>query len=496
MYSTMDTETVRQPSGLKRLARRDLPATPRTPPVKPAPAAIAAATTFAWPELTIAAGYRWLLSGLKWIAVLVVVGGALGFSYTYVAKPKFTAYTDMIIDPSNLQVVNDDLYKTPLDQNAQLLDVESKLRVLTSGNVLRRVVDQLNLTADPEFAESDGPFGLSFLGSKDNATGDPALAAVGALEKKVGAWREERSFVVTLMVSTEDPSKSVKIADATVAAFQAELARQEADGASRTATSLMDRLSELQAGVNAAETAVEAFKRTNNLQETNGELVNSQSMTQINKSAVDAQQALIVAQSHYDELTNPKTGKANADAVQSETMTVLRQQYGLLKQQADAAATTFGPLHPTRASADRQLRGIQAQIDAEAARAVQSAKLELAQAKSTVAQLTAQTDAARVTVSSDDQAQVQLNNLERDAKAKSDVYEAFLARAREVTERQQLDTTNIRIISPATPPETRSWPPRGYVTAGMGAFAGGALGIILALGLGWLGDLRRLKKAS
>ncbi len=498
MYSTLESGENRAASGLKRLARRDLPTTPRVPARKAAQAATAKAPLLpiAWPELSIGNGLVWLRGGIKWIAILAMLGAGAGLGYAMIAPPKYTAYTDLIIDPSDLQVVNDDLYKSANDQNAQLLDVESKLRVLTSGNVLRRVVTELNLTADPEFAEN-GASSLPFVGGgADPLAGDPVDTAVGILDKKVSAWREERSYVVTVGVSSEKADKSVKIANAIVVAFQAELAQQAADGATRTATALTARVSELQRGVADAETAVEAFKSAHGLQETNGELLNSQSVTQLTKSAVDAQAGLIAAQSHYSELTDPLTGKANADAVQTPTMVALRTEYSKLKQEADAAATLYGPLHPTRASAERQLAGLQAQITAEANRAVQAAKLDLDTATRTVAQLNQQSADARSTVSTDDAAQVTLNNLVREAKAKSDVYEAFLTRAREVTERQQLDTTNVRIISPATPPSARSWPPRGFVVAGIGGFGGLALGLALALGLGWLGEFRRLRKEA
>jgi len=443
MYSTLESGKA-QPNGLKRLARRDLPSTPRTPPMVAQSAPAAAGAPMVWPVLNVSDAIGWLLQGLKWIAILAVLSAGAGYGYSIIAKPKFTAYTDLVVDPANLQVVTDDLYARSLDQNAQLLNVESKLRVLTSGNVLTRVVTDLGLQNDPEFQ-----------GTAD-AT-DPVLAAMGELEKKVTARREERSYVVTVAVSTETPDKSVKIADAVVAAFQAELAKAESDGAVRAADSLMDRLSELKSEVALAEQAVETFKRANGLEASNdGELFNSQSMTLLNQRLVEAQQVLVAAQSRYSELADPATGRLNADAVQTPTMVALRTQYGLLKQEADAAATIYGPLHPNRSAGERQLAGLQQQINSEATRFVQSASLDLEQAKRTVAELEQQTAAARGTVATDGQSLVQLRDLERDAKAKADVYEAFLNRARAITEQQQIDTTNIRVISPATPPSTRS----------------------------------------
>lgn len=491
MYSSVDSGTL-QPSGLKRLARRDLPTTPRTPRPVAATPAMAPTGAAAFPEVNLEVAMAWLLRGFKWIIVLAIVGLLAGYAYSILAKPKFTAYSDLVVDPANLQLVTNDLYATSFDQNAQLLDVESKLRVLTSGNVLTRVVDELHLQDDPEFVTPGGS--LPFLGSAPEVSSDPTLAAVAALEKKVTAKREERSFVVTVGVSTENADKSALIASTIVAAFQAELAKAEADGATRAAASLMDRLGELKAGVTAAEDAVATFRQQHGLEQSNGELVNTQTLASLSTRLIDARQALISVEARYTGLTDPKSGKLNADSIQTPAMVALRTQYGLIKQTADAAAAVYGPLHPNRGSGERQLAGLQAQIDAEAARYVQSIGLDLEQARRTVAELETNIEAARNTVATDDTASVQLRALERDAKAKSDVYEAFLTRASEITERQQLDTTNIRVISPATPPAQRSWPPRGYVMAGAGAFGGVALGIALALGLGFLAAARQLRK--
>ncbi len=495
MYSSVDTGTI-QPSGLKRLARRDLPTTPRTPrTVTPSQAATPVAVDAGpreWPTLNVAAAVTWLKRGVLWIAILAIAGAAAGYGYSMVAKPKFTAYTDLVVDPANLQLVTNDLYASSFDQNAQLLDVESKLRVLTSGNVLARVVNDLNLQNDPEFVAPAG--GLPFFGGAPDTSSDPKLTALGALEKKVTARREERSFVVTVAVSSENPDKAALIASTVVAAFQTELAKAESDGATRAAASLMDRLGELKAGVTAAEDAVATFRQQNGLEASNGELVSTQTLTSLSTRLIDARQALISVEARHTELTDPKSGKLNADAIQTPTMVALRTQYGLIKQETDAAAAIYGPLHPNRGSGERQLAGLQAQINAEAARYVQSIGLDLDQARRTVAQLETNIEGARNTVATDDTASVQLRDLERDAKAKSAVYEAFLNRASEITERQTLDTTNIRVISPATPPGARSWPPRGYVVAGAGAFGGVALGIALALGLGFLAAARQLRK--
>lgn len=449
----------------------------------------------AMPALDLDNVIAWLRSGLVWIVVLTALGLGAALLFSMVVKPRYTVYTDILVDPANLQVVSNDVFTQSSQSDSQLLDVESKLRVLTSGNVLKRVVVALDLANDPEFVDSTPAFGLgSFFGASGPADpADPQLMALRSLEERVSARREERSYVVTLAVWTQDAPKSVLIASAVTQAFQDELASAEADGAGRAATALTDRLAELKANVTTAEEQVEAFRREHGLQASSGELVSAQMVSRISTQLLDAQQKLIEAKSRYDELT---TGNADANtsaaALQSPTITGLRAQYATLKQQADQLAVTYGPRHPAMQAVQPQLESLNLQISAEVARIVASAKADLDQARSVVGALEAQSADLRGDAQTDSDAMVRFRELDRDAKAAAALYEAFLARAGQVTERQDLDTSNVRVISYATLPKSRSYPPRTVVLLGMGGIGGLALGIGLALGLGFLGDLRRL----
>ena len=117
--------------------------------------------------------------------------------------------------------------------------------------------------------------------------------------------------------------------------------------------------------------------------------------------------------------------------------------------------------------------------------------MSLEEAKSAVAALEAKSGQLTSTVFTDNDKLVQLRELERDAASKSAIYEAFLSRARQVTEREQIDTTNVRVISTAVPPPARSWPPRMVILLGAGAVGGFMLGLFLAVVLGVARDMRR-----
>lgn len=451
------------------------------------------------PEIDLFEALAWMRARWILIAALAIIGGLAGLAYGMTAKPRYTAYTDLLVPPSGLQLLPNDVYAQSLQADSQILDIESKMRILTSGNVLRRVVTDLKLNEDEEFVPPPPAFDLrAMLGlSKPAGPKDDTLTAVRALSQRITVTRPERSYLVTIAVWTDNPEKSVKVADSLANAFQEEVAQADADGAGRAAAALSERLTSLQKAATEAEEKVAAFRRAHGLQTAGGELVSTQSMTQINSKLVDAKARVADASTRYEELTRD-TGSAvsPASTLQSPTMTNLRGQYASLKQRYDALAMTYGPRYPELINTERQLAGLEQQMAQERARILQSAKVDLDQANAVVALLNAQAASARSAVALDNDAQVQLSDLERDMAAKVSIYNTFLTRSSETSQRQQLDATNIRIISTAIPPISRSWPPKTLVLGAGGGIAGMGLGVVLALGFGYLGAWRRNREGT
>lgn len=444
-------------------------------------------------ELDFGRLFTWLRRGVALSAILAAIGAAAGGAYAVLTPPKYNVATDILIDPTNLQIVNDDLFQQPGAIDSALLNAGSKQRVLTSGNVLARVVEDLDLANDPEFYDpAPGGFSLSALfGGGGKAVGDPKVAAQAALDARVSSKPDDKSFVTTLTVSSESVDKAIRISEAMVEAFKQELASAEAAGAGRTATALNERLNELKADVKAAEEKVEAYKRDNGLTTSSGELVNTTTMAQFNQQVVEAQSRVIAAQAAYDELVAAGPNANSAEMQASATLASLRATVGSLKQQLDSQSMIYGPRHPSIVKLSTELAAANAQLDAEVRRIVGAARVTLEEAKAALAGLEAKAAELRTSVFTDNQALVTLRELERDATSKATIYEAFLSRARQVTEREQLDSTNVRVISQAVPPAARSWPPRTVVMLGVGAVGGFMLGMVLAVVLGAARDLRQ-----
>lgn len=417
-----------------------------------------------------------------WLAILAlaVLGAIVGLGAGTVIKPRFTSYSDILLDPTSLQIVADDLYTSNIQGEAQLLEVESKMRVLGSTNVLARMVRDLGLENDPDLMEPDFALFGAPSASEDNFT-----AAVRALSERVRIRREERSYIVTASVWARTPEQSAVLTNGLITAFLAELAQAEADGARNASAALTQRLDELRSEAENAEAAVAAYRRENGLQMTGADQLSTQSAVQLNTQIAAARQALIDAEARYAGMVAGGDTLISSAPQESTALANMRTQYATTRQEVDSLAATLGPRHPSLATARAQLNALQAEIDRETRRIVEAARRDLAQARSVVDQLTAAATEQMGAVFTDDQAQLQLRQLERTAASKVGIYEAYFERAQQIAERSELSTNNVRVISPAIPPISRSYPPRTVLLIAAGLIGGLMLGLGLAVTIGF-----------
>ncbi len=182
---------------------------------------------------------------------------------------------------------------------------------------------------------------------------------------------------------------------------------------------------------------------------------------------------------------------AQSSAVMTPVLTNLYAEASALNRQIANFKQTLGPRHPTLLSVKDELNTVRVSIRAELERQRRKAESDVDQARQALSSLQNASLRLRGRVSDDDQTQVKLRELEREAKAKATLYQALLRRAGEAVERQQIDATDVRVITPAAPPERPTWPPRPLVTIFAGIVLGLVLGATIAGLRGYLEALRR-----
>jgi polysaccharide biosynthesis transport protein len=410
---------------------------------------------------------------------------AVAFVFLLVTPRQYTAVTELLIDPSDLRAVGGELTPASGMGDAAVLQVESQSRVLTSDSVLERVVSDQDLADDPEFTKPSFTRvvlnGVMDLFRAQHSPVDNKLVALDEFKRNIKVTRTDRTYVVDIDVTSKDPEKAARLANAIADSYLAEQTQARADAARQISQTLSARLKELQDRVQNAEDKVEAYKAQNNIVDaTNGQLVNEQQLTELNRLLEAARSRTADAQARYAQVERVQQSKdqtgAFPEAVQSPTISALRSQYAEIMRREAEQMTTLGPRHPAvldiQAQADR-LRGM---IADEINRIALTAKNEYETAKANEATLEQNLETLKHTTINTSQAMVGLRELEREAQASRTVYEAFLSRARETGEQERLDTKNIQVITRALPPLNRSWPPSSAIVALAALFVGIASG--------------------
>jgi polysaccharide biosynthesis transport protein len=411
------------------------------------------------------------------VATLVVA-----MLFTALAPHEYTAVTQIFIDPTDLRAVGNETNGSQMSDSA-LLQVESQVHVLTSDAVLRRVIGSEGLDHDPEFVH--GPSLLGALLGSGTMPADSTVAALDELNRHVKVKRADRTYVVEVDVDSRDPFKAARIANAITEAYLVEQTEVRSDAARQVSQTLTARLKELRDRVRDAEDKVEAFKAGNNIVDANGQLVNEQQLSELNRLLEQARSRAVDAKARYEQVQHLQQSKddtgAFPEAVQSPTVSALRTQYAEIMRREAEQMTTLGPLHPAVIDIQAQAERLRGMIAEEINRTALSARNEYESATANEQALEANLEALKRTTIDTSEAMVGLRELQRDADANRAVYEAFLGRARESSEQEQLDTKNIHVISKADLPLTRSWPPPNGIMALAALVVGIAAGTGLVL---------------
>jgi polysaccharide biosynthesis transport protein len=423
-----------------------------------------------------------LWHGRTTILIATAAALALAVAFVVLAPHEYTASTQILIDPTDLRAVGPEAQPAQMN-DAALMQVESQVNVLTSDAVLRRVVAAEGLDRDPEFVH--GPSFINMLMGKDAVPGGRALAALNELKRRLKVKRDERTFVVEVDVTSRDPNKAVRIANAVAQAYLAEQTQVRADAARQVSQSLSARLQALKDSVREADEKAEAFKMRNNLLAANGQLVTDQQLTDMNNQLSAARVRTADAKARLEQVEQVQRSKdengAFPAALQSPAITALRSQYAEIMRREAEQTASLGALHPAVIDIQAQAQRLRHMIDAEIDRAAVAARTEYESAKSSEKMLADNFAALKRTAVDNSEAMVGLRELERDAQASRDIYQAFLVRARETGAQEQVDTKNIRVLSKADLPQKRSSPPPSILVAFAAMLLGAAAGTGIVL---------------
>ena len=421
-------------------------------------------------EVVQALSRGWRTIALTTLAVMVA-----GVLFILLSPTYYTASTQLLIDPRDRRILGTEVMTPSAGADPTL--VESQLRIITSDAVLGRVVSTLKLDTNPEFAD------------RAQESADVRTArAIANLRRRVTVTRAERTYVIDVGASARNAATAKAIADAVAAAYLIDDAEANRDMTRGATDALTSRLVQLRANLRTAEDRAQAYRTAHGLVLAQGTLVSEQELGDLNRRLVAAHLRTEEAQARYDGLR--ANGGGATEALGSGVITALRAQLAEITRREAELASSLGDRHPALIEIRAQLANTRRLLGEEMGRISASTGNELAVARAAEQEISREFNALTGRSQTDNGSLIELRDLEREIDAARKLYEAFLNRAKQTAEQEQIATPGARILAPAALPLNSSYPPALLVLL-IAAVCGVGLGTIIALVRGQLDDTVR-----
>ena len=412
---------------------------------------------------------------------------SLGLALTYLAfaTPLYTTTASLFVDPRTRKVVSEEVVQGGFGSDLAL--VESQVSIVSSDAVLRRVVDKLALTNDPEYAPPFNPGLLSRIKGifvSRATTPDPTVQALTTLAQSIKVKRAQKTYVVDIDVTASSAPKAAQVAEAVVEAYLADQTAAKASEAKRANALIDARLGELREQVRRAETRVDEFRKVNKILSADGGIVTEQQLSKLSSELATTRAVAAENKARQDQIATALRQGASPetlpDAVRSGLIQKLREQYAQVARREASLASQLQARHPVLIDVRSQLQEVKAQINAELKRIETVARSDYQVAENREKDIAAQFEAAKQEVTLSNTAQIKLRELDQEVAASRELLKLFLARAKETQEQVNTSTPDARVITPPAIPARPSKPVTWFVLA-LGLMGGLGLGLASAL---------------
>lgn len=438
-------------------------------------------------------GVEWSLNGtlaLLWrrwavIATCVLVMLCAALLLLTVTPPQYTAQSMLQINTRQEQVFNIEMSELVGGLNTSDAAIRTELDVLKSRKLAQRVIENLKLLSHPDFAGSpslaaslyNAVRGLVLPMDEQERAADESermSRAINAFLERLNVSLAPRSFSIQVRFTAHDPELSARIVNALAQAYLTSQLEDRLDAARRATTWMSDRAKQMQKRVQAAEVAVQTFREEHNLTTAKGMTLNEQQISELNSQ-------LILARARLAEAGAKATGSAairggrletTSEVLNSPLIQNLRIQETEVRRKMSDLAARYGERHPRMVTVRSELADVQRKIAEESSKIRGSLQNDVDVAKARVATFEDQLARLQSEGRLNNDASVQLAELERQAESERTLYEAFLNRSKEVAQ-MDFAQSDARVIYAAEVPLSPSSPKKPLI-----------LGVALVLGLG------------
>ncbi len=407
----------------------------------------------------------------KWLVLIpTIVVAAASLMVVDTITPKFRSEAKIAIEGRENVFLRPEAEKSIDRAAADQETIATQVQIIQSRDIARQVIRELKLGERPEFdpalngVSSLGAFLSAFGLGGDRLKMTQEERVMEVYFERLTVSAIERSRVITVEFLSEDPELAAKVVNAIVDAYMKMQQQAKLDQTRSASAYLANEIKQLRQTVQEADAKVDQFRASANLYIGNNQTsLNTQQLGELTTqlATVRAQKADLDARSRAirDML---KSGKQveSADIANSDLLKRLVEQRVLLRAQLAEQSSTLLERHPRIQELNAQINALDAQMRGELERLVNSIENDARIAAIRVDQTNEAVDRIKRQISGASPQDVQLRALEREAKAQRDLLESYLARYREATARENIDSApaEARVISRATVSNVPAFP--------------------------------------
>jgi capsular exopolysaccharide synthesis family protein len=412
---------------------------------------------------------RVLLRYRLMVAAVFVSCVALGLLKSYTTRPLYKAEAQILVERENPAILT---FKAVSEVNERgwaddYYQTQSKL--LQSRSLARKVVQELGLLGNPEFAPG---------GSADPRALDGAANLF--LNRLSVQWiRNSRLIIVGF--ESHDPELAARAANTLAAAYIQQTLEARAETAGEASRWLARQIEDERAKVAGAEVALQAVREKDGIVNIDERRVLvEQRLRDLGSALTALKSQRVQKEALFRQMQAAPDPEELPEALRSKLIESLRIDLARLERDLAERRQRYLEHHPEVLRVRTQIDDTRRTIAAESARIVRAAQADYEAVAAQEKGVAEALDAAKAEALDLQRRGVQYDSLKRELEAGKEVLNGLLARHKQADVAGALESSNLRVADPAAVPRVPIRPRRALDLL-MGILLGSVAGVALAL---------------
>jgi uncharacterized protein involved in exopolysaccharide biosynthesis/Mrp family chromosome partitioning ATPase len=410
---------------------------------------------------------------LVFAPVIVTMGAVL--LYLLFATSLYSATAQLLVDSPKPKIIRGEAIVSGLDTNRFTLGpvIDSEVEILQSTPLAERVLRETKLYLDRNWVGRQGPLSWTktlirqsvyrIMGWEAKPQAEIPQELIDKFLSQLEVKRKGLSLILLVKFTDKSPERAALVANQIAASYLNDQRESKVATIRQANDRLRAQVDQLRIQVVDAEQQVQRYREANNLISVGGMSVGEREMADTLQQLTAARAELSARAAEKDEAerisADPSASVTSLSRVmRSEVITNLRRQESEVQRKIATLVSQYGAQHQQVERTQAELRDLRREIDAEVGRLLQNARNDHAVALGRVKLLEKKAEQLKEETVKRSMLTIKLGELERQAKATSDLYSSLLSRLAETQAQESMVYEDARIVADAAVPRIPSAP--------------------------------------